>query len=112
MKSKVEKQCKILVVDDNLINIKFIENILRKANYFVESALDGHQALILLKTTHNYDLILLDIDMPEINGFDVCKAIRKDELLKEVPVIFLTGFCDTDNIVTGFEVGAQDYITK
>ncbi len=112
MKSKVEKQCKILVVDDNLVNIKFIENILRKANYFVESALNGHQALNILKTTHDYDLILLDIDMPEINGFDVCKAIRKDDLLKEVPVIFLTGFCDTDNIVTGFEVGAQDYITK
>jgi phosphoserine phosphatase RsbU/P len=106
------KRFKILAVDDNLVNIKFIENILRQADYTVESASDGHQALNLLRKTYDYDLILLDIDMPEINGFEVCKAIREDELLKEVPVIFLTGFCDTDNIVAGFEVGAQDYITK
>ena len=106
------KQFNILVVDDNPKNIQVIGNILREVGYLVGFATEGQQALSLLKENNDYDLILLDVDMPVLNGYDTCKAIREDDSLKEIPVIFLTAFTDIENVIIGFEVGAQDYITK
>lgn len=107
-----EKRFKILVVDDNPKNIQVIGNILKEANYLVGFASDGLQALNQLQRSYHFDLVLLDIDMPVLNGFETCKAIRKDSKLVAIPVIFLTAFADEDKIVAGFDAGAQDYITK
>jgi len=107
-----EKEFRVLVVDDNPKNIQVLGNILREAKYIVGYATDGKQALTVLQKSDGYDLVLLDIDMPVVDGYDTCKAIRADEGLKEIPVIFLTAFSEAESIVKGFEVGAQDYITK
>lgn len=107
-----ERQFKILVVDDSLQNIQLLGNMLKIAGYEVGFATDGEQALKILHNQVIYDLKLLDIDMPVMNGFETCRIIRKDELLKEIPVIFLTAFTDSDKIIEGFEIGAQDYVTK
>lgn len=106
------KRFKVLVVDDNPKNIQIIGNILKDANYMIGYATDGKQAIELLLKSNDYDLVLLDIDMPVMNGYDACISIRNIEILKEIPVIFLTAFTDPQNIIKGFECGAQDYITK
>jgi two-component system sensor histidine kinase/response regulator len=112
MVNEEKKQFNILVVDDNTKNIQVIGNILKEANYLIGFATNGEQALSLLQKSNDYDLVLLDINMPVMNGFDTCMAIRKDPRLTEIPVIFLTAYTDKTNIVAGFDVGAQDYITK
>ena len=107
-----EIQYRILVVDDNKNNIQVLGNILHKANYMVGFAFNGEQAINILKTDDQYDLVLLDIDMPVMNGYETCKFIRSDSMLKDLAIIFLTAFNDTEKIIQGFEVGAQDYVTK
>lgn len=112
MKLTTSKIYKILVVDDNEKNIQVLGSCLREANYKLGFAMDGVQALKLLKESNDYDLILLDIGMPVMDGFETCKAIRKIDYLKETPIIFITAYNDIDSIVNGFEIGGQDYITK
>jgi two-component system, sensor histidine kinase and response regulator len=107
-----KKQFKILIVDDNMKNIQVLGSTLKEAHYIVGFATDGVQALNLLAKTHDYDLVLLDINMPVMNGIDTCKAMRQNENLKEIPVIFLTAHREMETIVTGLEAGAQDYVTK
>lgn len=107
-----QSQFKVLAVDDNHENIKVIGSILRKANYQVGFAFNGKQALDLLKESTDYDLILLDVNMPVMNGYETCRQIRKREGFGDIPVIFLTALNEVDNIVKGFEVGGQDYVGK
>jgi len=102
----------ILVVDDNPDNLHLIVNILTYAGYSVQYTTSGKQALDILKNNNNFDLVLLDVEMPVMNGYETCKAIRKDPGLKELPVIFLTAYRDTDKKIIGFEAGAQDFVTK
>lgn len=106
------KQLKILAVDDNPKNIQVIGSILRKANYHVGFALNGRQALDLLQESADYDLVLLDVNMPVMNGYETCIRMRKNSLLKDIPVIYLTALNEVDNIVKGFDAGAQDYVSK
>jgi two-component system sensor histidine kinase/response regulator len=106
-----EKGAKVLIVDDNLKNIQVLGNILKEANYTIGFATDGRQALGFLKKT-KFELVLLDVNMPVMNGYETCKEIRKDQELKEIPVIFITANRDVENVVEGFEAGAQDYVTK
>ena len=106
------KQQKILVVDDNPKNIQVIANILTNAHYSVGYATDGYLAINTLENANDYDLVLMDIDMPVMNGLEACRQIRKNEKLLNIPVIFLTAFTDTEKILSGFEAGAQDYVTK
>ena len=112
MKTQTEKRFKILVADDNIDNIQVIGNILRENGYDVGYAINGQQAIVLLKNTIDYDLVLLDVDMPLMDGFETCRLIRKDKMLKDIPVIFLTAFTEVDKIIAGFDAGAHDYITK
>ena len=112
MDTEERKQFNILIVDDNPKNIQVIGNILKDAHYNIGFATDGQQALELLQKTSDYDLVLLDVNMPVMDGYETCIAMRKDEKFKEIPVIFLTAYTDENNIITGFESGAQDYITK
>jgi len=109
--SKTIKKYKILIVDDIPKNIQILGNILSKENYQIAYAQSGEQALSI---THHqkFDLILLDIMMPEMDGFEVCKTLKENPETSNTPVIFLTAKADMNSIVKGFAIGGQDYITK
>jgi two-component system sensor histidine kinase/response regulator len=106
------KTFKILVVDDNSKNIQVIGSILRETGYSVGFAFDGQQALALLHKTNDYDLVLLDVNMPVMNGFETCRAMKENENLKDIPVLFLTALSEINDVVAGFDAGGQDYIAK
>lgn len=107
----MDTACNVLIVDDVSDNIKVAMNILKENNYNFSFALNGKQALEIVKTK-DFDLILLDIMMPQMNGFDVCKILKNDPLTHDIPIIFLTAKADIDSLTEGFRVGAVDYITK
>jgi signal transduction histidine kinase len=109
--NKVHDAYHILIVDDVSTNIKIAANILRQEEYKLFFAVDGSSALDQVRT-RKFDLILLDVMLPDIEGFEICKQIRSDPATKDIPIIFLTGKTDTESIVKGFEVGAMDYVTK
>ncbi len=100
----------VLLVDDNPRNIQLLGNLLNEY-YKTAVALSGFEALAFVRKNRP-DLILLDIMMPEMDGFEVCKELKKDTELKEIPVIFLTAKTDSETVVKGFKIGAKDYITK
>ncbi|MFA6192173.1 MAG: hybrid sensor histidine kinase/response regulator [Sulfurimonas sp.] len=102
---------KVLIVDDKAENLALIIDILRPFNYDLSVASSGAAALESLKKNHP-DLILLDVVMPQMNGYEVLQEIKKDKTTCDVPVIFLTAKDTTDDIVKGFEAGAVDYIAK
>ncbi|MFC2152245.1 response regulator, partial [Bacteroidota bacterium] len=91
--------------------IEVIGSTLRIEGYKMEFATDGNQAFSWTKKK-NFDLILLDIMMPEIDGFEVCKRLKADVATKNIPIIFLTAKTDTEAIAKGLEIGAVDYVTK
>ncbi len=101
----------VLIVDDNIKNLQILGGFLQKEGLFVEFALNGRSALGWLEKK-KFDIVLLDIMMPEMDGFEVCKEIKKNKLNGDIPVIFITAKTDTESIVKGFETGAVDYITK
>ena len=101
----------ILIVDDISENIKVAINILKQDDYNFSFALNGRQALDVLKTKR-FDLVLLDIMMPVLDGFSVCKVIKNTPQIKDTPVIFVTAKVDIDSIDAGFKLGAVDYVTK
>jgi two-component system sensor histidine kinase/response regulator len=101
----------ILIVDDNPHNLQVLGKLLRENDYSIEFATNGEAALVWLKKT-TFDLILLDINMPGLSGFEVCSKIRSDSSLEKIPVIFLSAETDRESILKGFDLGAQDYITK
>ena len=102
--------CKILLVDDVKTNIDLLVNAL-KDKYRLRVALDGNKAIEYAKISR-VDLILLDIVMPKMNGFEVCKILKEDQSTSEIPIIFITGMDDLKDKTRGFEIGAVDYITK
>jgi len=105
----VEKQ-KLLVVDDNPENLAILYKTLRD-EYELTGASNGKDALRLVQTT-NPDLILLDIMMPEMSGFEVCRTLKEQDAFRDIPVIFITALIEAADEARGFEVGAVDYITK
>jgi two-component system sensor histidine kinase/response regulator len=101
----------VLVVDDNPQNLKVLGNTLRENGLRVAFAKNGAGALALAKKNPP-DLILLDVMMPEMDGFEVCKRLKQEAATKEIPVIFLTAKTEKEDIIEGLEVGAVDYIIK
>ncbi|MCG7995220.1 MAG: response regulator [Candidatus Thiodiazotropha taylori] len=101
----------ILIVDDIPDNIQVAMNILKEGRYRFSFATSGEEALSIINND-TFDLVLLDIMMPGLDGFDVCRRLKADEKTKEIPVIFLTAKVDADSISQGFEEGAVDYLTK
>ena len=101
----------ILIVDDTPANLRLLSHVLKKEGYGCLEASDGNEALELAEK-HEPDLILLDIMMPDVSGFEVIKRIKSNELLEEIPIIFLSSLTDTDDKVQGFKYGGVDYITK
>ncbi|MCB9481109.1 MAG: response regulator [Desulfobacteraceae bacterium] len=106
-----EKEPLVMAVDDNSKNLQVVGKILGKNGYNLSLVGDGQTALKLAKEKQP-DLILLDIMMPVMDGFEVCSLLKKDEITKNIPVIFLTAKTGEDDIVKGFETGGVDYITK
>lgn len=101
----------ILIVDDNPQNLQVLGKQLQDKKYEIEFAISGPAALDWI-TTKQFDLILLDINMPGMSGFDVCKEIRLKPEMNNVPIIFLSADAERESILKGFGLGAQDYITK
>ena len=100
---------KVLVIDDNP---KFLEDSLPLYGYEVESAVDGLKAMKTLSKKTDFDIILLDVMMPKMNGWDVLKEIRDNENTKQIPIIMTTAISEEQKIVKGLKMGADDYIVK
>ncbi len=101
----------ILIVDDEEANLQLIGKILQNLDVDITLASSGKEALQLLKSLVP-DLIILDIIMPSMSGFDVCRKIKSRKPTSEVPIIFLSAKVDSEDIIKGFDIGARDYITK
>ena len=101
----------LLVVDDTPANIRMVACVLRDI-YEIRVATDGPMALALVKTSPVPDLILLDIVMPGMDGYEVCARLKADPETRDTPVIFLTGQIEVADEERGFQVGAVDYIQK
>jgi len=106
-----EFQADILAVDDNPANLRLLTDVLASRDYRVHEALNGPEALRIAQSIRP-DLVLLDISMPGMDGFQVCKRLKADARTRDIPVIFISALSDTDDVVRGFEVGGVDYITK
>ena len=102
---------RILVVDDTPANIQTVAAILKERGYQLSIATNGKQALDVLARVRP-DLILLDVMMPEMDGFETCRRLKENEAWREIPIIFLTAKTETADLVKGFEAGAVDYVGK
>lgn len=111
IKNKAQNKAKILVVDDTPASLKLLTDIMKAEGYEVRSAISGELALNAAMSNPP-DLILLDIRMPEIDGFEVCRRLKASSLTQDVPVIFVSAASETDEKVQGFQLGAVDYVTK
>jgi CheY-like chemotaxis protein len=114
MKDKnLEKKSKplIFVVEDVPRNLQVVCNIIKKEGYRIAAAGNGRQALEMIPEAQP-DLVLLDVMMPEMDGFAVCEQLKKNPATKDIPIIFLTAKTEVTDIVKGFEIGAVDYVTK
>ncbi len=101
----------VLIVDDEPKNIQLLGNLLKEENYEVEFATSGKEAIEWVNS-RQFDLILLDIMMPEMDGYEVCKIIKSNTYKRHIPIIFITAKTEADDIVKAFEMGGADYITK
>src|SRR5215831_16989576 len=102
---------RILIVDDTPANVQILSATLKDQGYQLSVALNGKQALDLLARIRP-DLILLDVMMPELDGFETCRRIKASTAWREIPIIFLTARTEVADIVKCFEVGAVDYVAK
>jgi len=101
----------ILVVDDTLANLRFLSKTLTEQGYKVRGVGNGTRALKAAQLEPP-DLVLLDIKMPKMDGYEVCQKLKADERTQPIPVIFLSALDELDNKIKAFEVGGIDYITK
>ncbi|MFG6094996.1 response regulator [Leptothoe sp. ISB3NOV94-8A] len=101
----------VLIIDDTPVNLQLLSSMLLEAGYQVRQAVNGQQALKSLDKNIP-DLILLDIMMPEITGYELCKQLKSSEKTKDIPIIFISSLDDAFDKVLAFDVGGADYITK
>ena len=102
---------RVLVVDDSELNVKLLVEWLEHASYVVSTAANGFEALAKIEAEAP-DVVLLDVMMPGLDGFDICRRIKADPALAPIPVVMVTALEDVDDLVNGFEAGADDYLTK
>jgi putative two-component system response regulator len=101
----------ILIVDDNKVNIELLRAQLKPYNYDIDTALDGEEALAKIAKTPP-DMVLLDLMMPKISGYEVCRSIKKNKLTQFVPVIVITALQELDDKLKAIELGADDFLIK
>jgi putative two-component system response regulator len=101
----------VLIVDDTPANLQLLESILQERGYQVRAAISGQMALKAVRVQAP-DIILLDINMPDMNGYEVCHALKADPLLVNIPVIFVSAAVDTADKLRAFKEGGVDYVTK
>ncbi|MFB3766139.1 MAG: response regulator [Methanotrichaceae archaeon] len=101
----------ILIVDDTLPNLKLLSQMLTERGYQVRAALNGARALAAIQSAPP-DLILLDVMMPEMDGYELCRRLKADERTFSIPVLFISALSETEDKIKGFNVGGLDYITK
>ncbi len=104
--------CKILAVDDEPVNLQVLRNHLAPEYYSVIPVSDGREAIAALESGQKFDLVLLDIMMPEMSGYEVCRRLREKHPKTDLPVLMLTAKNQVDDLVAGFDSGASDYLTK
>ena len=104
-------QARILLVDDQPTNLKVLRLALEPAGYHILAATSGERALELAQRARP-DLILLDVMMPGMDGFETCRRLKADAATESIPVLFTTALTETENVVEGFGVGGADYIAK
>lgn len=102
---------RVLIVDDTPKNIQVLGTILKQENYQINIAINGKQAIEMAQKVLP-DIILLDIMMPEMDGFEACKILKEDPLTQNIPIIFLSAKNEAEDIIKGLELGASDYVTK
>ena len=105
------KKPNIFIVEDNLLNTAILKDILREKDYLINSAADAKEALEKIQDLQP-DIILLDIVLPGMNGFELCKKFKNNYKTKEVPIIFISSLAENNNIAKGFAAGGIDYISK
>jgi putative two-component system response regulator len=101
----------ILVADDEPANVTLLARQMRRLGYEVLTASNGREALEVLDNNRP-DIVLLDVDMPEVNGFEVCRRIKRNPEMRLLPVILVTGRSASDDRVAGIDAGADDFVTK
>ncbi len=101
----------ILIVDDNPVNLDLLSNMLQDRSYRVRVAMNGKRALAAARSRPP-DLVMLDINMPEMDGYEVCRELKADAATRDVPVIFISALDETMDKVRAFDVGGADYVTK
>ncbi|MBF0542127.1 MAG: response regulator [Nitrospirae bacterium] len=104
-------ECRILCVDDSPVNLTILSSMLKRWGYEPIILEDGTKTIELIKQG-NIDLVLLDILMPDIDGFEICRMIKADEYLRHIPVVLLTGLTSKEDRIKGIEAGAEDFISK
>ncbi len=107
----MDKKYTILIIDDKIENLKYLNEVLKEENYKIKATIDAKFAINSI-LDNPVDLILLDIKMPVLNGFEVCKIIKQNDKVKDIPIIFISALDDVDIKVKAFENGGVDYITK
>jgi putative two-component system response regulator len=109
--SLISEQAEILVVDDTIENLTLLARMLKDCGFIARPVPNGRLALQAAKASRP-DLILLDITMPEMDGYEVCRQMKSDPQLREIPVVFISALSQTSEKIKAFEVGGVDYITK
>jgi CheY-like chemotaxis protein len=107
----VKDKCKVLIVEDELAVAMTMRFLLGLAGCEAEIASSKKESIQMMETG-NYDLITLDVNMPDVNGFRLCFEIKQNPRLREIPVVFVSGQCSLEDQQRGLEAGAVDYITK
>lgn len=102
---------RIVVVDDLAANVRLSATYLAREGYEVSTAADGVEALAVVRDTHP-DLVLMDVRMPGLDGFEACRALKQDPATRLIPVILVTALADADDRIRGIEAGADDFVTK
>jgi len=102
----------ILIVDDDPVNLQVLENVLSLDHYHVVRAINGQEALNAIHSEVSFSIVLLDIMMPKMSGFEVCKIIRETHSINQLPIIMLTAKNQVSDLIQGLQAGANDYITK
>lgn len=111
MNKQKKDKLSILAVDDNQMNLMVMKSMFKNLEYEVFYADCGQEAIDMARDLHP-DMILLDVVMPDISGFDVCRILKEDDYFKDIPVIFITAADEIEFIINGFEAGGVDYVVK